>query len=381
MYSAALSVLRKEGPASLIHGVIELRRAWKMYTDLQRKLFNVYKKLEPTAKDQYGVDPNDLPQVNDTDEARPSADRKSDNVDHKTDDLSLEMAKNLLAAVSYGFGITQLCFSFLPHRFLIILNLLGGYIRLVVNFSEAYKTFTIFPGFEVDRKAALSALHFCSLSQDLRAPFADIVLLAYSIIGPQVFGYSEVEMYLNKKEIDFLLHKNLTRNPKSCFFLFLKAKSDELILRNSVSALEYLELLKNCAGPLQEMKSMAFYEMGFLHLMSLDYDKALGCFEEFGKYSNWSQSLNTYLVVLIGNCKELWPRAKLESHLKKVLSSTNRRNFLEKFARRRLDFLYNETNISKDICEILVVEILYLFLYLPYCSQRNLEKIYESNLL
>ncbi len=186
-------------------------------------------------------------------------------------------------------------------------------------------------------------------------------------------------MYLKRKEIDFLLHKNLSRNPKSCFFLFLKAKNDELLLKNSESALDYLQLLNSCAGPLQEMKSMSFYESGFLHLMSLNYTKALESFEEFGKHSNWSQSLNAYLFVLTSNCIEIWPKNKLDAYLKKTLSTTNRRNFLEKFSRKRLEYLYDDAVISKGLYEILVVEVLYLFVYLPYCNQRNLEKIYQSN--
>ncbi len=135
LYTAALSVLRKEGPTSLVHGIIELRRAWKMYSDLQRKLFNMYKQLEPMAKDVYGVDPNELPEADDEDDKKcPNTDKKSNQVDHKMNDLPLDIVKWLLAAVSYGYGITQLCFSFLPHRFLVILNLLGK--QIVFNIQK-----------------------------------------------------------------------------------------------------------------------------------------------------------------------------------------------------------------------------------------------------
>ena len=49
-------------------------------------------------------------------------------------------------------------------------------------------------GFESDRKAALNAITFTSNSKDMRAPFADIILLWYSAIASPLFGTSEADV-------------------------------------------------------------------------------------------------------------------------------------------------------------------------------------------
>jgi hypothetical protein len=112
----------------LTSGVFELRRAWKIYSNLQKYLFNLYKILEPNAEDIYGTDPNKLPDV------------VVDENDAKNDDdadigvstlvgfeLSLNSVKSLLASASFGYGIIQLCFSFFQPSVLKLLKFIGKF--------------------------------------------------------------------------------------------------------------------------------------------------------------------------------------------------------------------------------------------------------------
>lgn len=56
-----------------------------------------------------------------------------------------------MSAVSFGYGIFQLCVSLVPPSLLKVIHLLG---------------------FEGDRKAGLTALMYARLSEDMRAPLA-----------------------------------------------------------------------------------------------------------------------------------------------------------------------------------------------------------------
>jgi hypothetical protein len=130
-YTAALVILKKDRASSLLHGMLEIRRAWKLYHSLQKRLFNSFKTLEPRAEQLYGSDPNKLPELdNDDDEEFSDANEsftaeRDDYYNISTEVLSLEDVKALLAAVSFGYGIMQLCFSFLPNRLMKLVRLFG----------------------------------------------------------------------------------------------------------------------------------------------------------------------------------------------------------------------------------------------------------------
>jgi hypothetical protein len=95
----------------------------------------------------------------------------------------------------------------------------------------------------------------------MRASLADILLLGYSILGPQVFGKSEIEMYLDAKEINKLLEKNLKRNPTSAIFLFFKSKFHKIVLKESEEAMKYVQLAHKYSMQIPEFQTLTFFEM------------------------------------------------------------------------------------------------------------------------
>lgn len=149
-----------------------------MYSKIQKQLYGIYKKLEPNAEQIYGSDPNstsidlwieDSDDVTNDSNNNTSKSSKDDQInqaigdlvisDEETDEgLSLEATKRLLGAVSFGYGIFQICLSFMPP-----------------NILKLIKVF----GFEGDRSVAIKAINFTSLSRDMRSPFADMILLWY----------------------------------------------------------------------------------------------------------------------------------------------------------------------------------------------------------
>jgi hypothetical protein len=212
----------------------------------------------------------------------------------------------------------------------------------------------------------------------MRSPLADLVLLAYSIIGPQIFGKSEIEMYLDAKEINQILEKNLKKNPTSSLFLFFKSKFYGLNLKENQKAMKYAELSHKYSGQIPEFQSLTWFEMGFLNLMNLEFGKSLKCYEQFAKDSKWSLSFNVYIKVLLKGC--LNSTDDLKNEVERALNITSRRNFIEKFSKHRLNFLNQLGLITKSVCELLLVEILFLWGYIPFCSAKSLKEFLISKL-
>ena len=206
-----------------------------------------------------------------------------------------------------------------------------------------------------------------------------MVLLGYSIMGPQIFGKSEIEMYLDRKEINQILEKNLKRNPTSSIFLFLKSKFHELVLKEHNEAMKYVQLAHKYSAQIPEFQTLTWFEMGFLYLMNLDFAKSLECVERFTKDSKWSLSFNVYIKVLLKGCLD--SKENLKNVVAEAVNISCKRNFIEKFSRNRLNYLNQLDVITKDIYELLLVELLYFWLFIPYCTQQSLKAFLESKIL
>jgi hypothetical protein len=360
LYISLLTILRQDIPAILTTGVFELRKAWKLYSSIQKKLFNIFKQLEPNAEQIYGTDPNKLPEIkiednnnnNDFDESIIQEITIDSNTATNEDGLDLEMVKSLLASVSFGYGILQLCFSFLPPSILKLMK---------------------FIGFEGDRSSAIKSLYFTAQSKDIRSSFADITLLFYSLMGRQLFGYSEIEMYLNENEIEKVLDKNLSECPNSCLFLLQKAKYFEFIKKDLGKTLEFVQKAQDNASRIPEMMCITWYEMGLVHLLNLDYQLAFDSFTQFAKSSKWSLSLNALLSALLHGCLG---RFDLANQAIKVGSKVSQqKNPIEFYAQKRIEFLKKNPIKNTITCEFFCIELLFLWVYLPYADEDHLRKM------
>lgn len=181
LYSAILTFIRQDVSAYLSSGILQMRKSWKMYAKIQKQLYTIYKSLEPNAEQIYGSDPNSnvvelwIEDDDENDSTAKSSDKNNNNngkedeisqamndliiTDEETSQgLTLETTKRLLGAVSFGYGLFQICLSFMPANILKLIKVLG---------------------FEGDRSIAIKAINFTSLSRDMRAPFADLILLWY----------------------------------------------------------------------------------------------------------------------------------------------------------------------------------------------------------
>lgn len=359
-----MTILRQDIPAILTTGVFELRRAWKSYSTIQKKLFNLFKQLEPNAEEIYGSDPNKLPEFkidNDSNEATEEASHEitiETSATSSEEGLDLETIKILLASVSYGYGIVQLCFSFLPPNILKLMK---------------------FIGFEGDRCSAIKALYFTAQSKDVRSSFADITLLFYSLFCRQLFGYSECEMQLNEREINIVLEKNLAESPNSCLFLLQSAKYWQLLKKDLGKMMEFLEKAQESASRIPEMKCITWYEMALVHLLNCNYEAGLVAFTEFAKTSKWSLSYNALIIAILNGCLGRFDVANQGIKAGSKISSP--KNPIEFYAQKRIEYLKKNPIKTKLTCEFFCVEMLFLWVNLPYGTEENLKKMLDGKLL
>jgi hypothetical protein len=350
-----------------------------MYAKIQRQLYEIYKKLEPNAEQIYGSDPNSniiqlFIEENDENESETkdikltaseahfnqTLNELTLNDDDPSNRLTLETCKRLLGAVSFGYGVFQICISFIP----------PNVIKLVKLF-----------GFEGDRNVAIKAINFTSNSKDMRAPFADIVLLWYSTIATPLFNVTEADGLISLDDTKSILDKNLTKYDKSSLFLYFKGKYCRSLLNDSNASLICYEQASENSKHIREIQFISIYEIGWLHLQNLDYENSIKQFEVLHKDSKWSKSFNTYICAILQGCMGNFKLANqlVKDALKTISSQSRKPNPIELFSLKRNEYFKKNSINSKPICELLVIELLYLWSCFPYCEEKNLKKMLESN--
>lgn len=214
----------------------------------------------------------------------------------------------------------------------------------------------------------------------MRAPFADAVLILYSTIGVWLFGYSEIEHYIPANQVEIMIEKNLEKCSQSCLFLYLKAKYYQLLMKNSEKALEILEITFTNAKNAREIQTLIYYEMALLHLTNLNYEKAKENFIPFSEASHWSRSFNAYVIILLNGCLNEFSKMKID--LENALKIPKRQNPIDQLANKRLQYLkINEENLNKELCEFFIVELLYLWVLIPYCSEDHTNTMIKSKIM
>lgn len=365
LYLALLTFIRQDVSSYLSSGLLQIRRSWKSYARIQKQLFELFKKLEPNAAEIYGSNADITIWVDDSEDndgAKSSQDMQELTIE---DDeisnmgISVEAVKRLLGAVSFGYGVFQICLSFVPPSALKLIKILG---------------------FEGDRSTAIKAIKFTSRSKDMRAPFADMVLLWYSTVATPLFGISEVDIKISDEETKKILDKSLAKYPQSSLFFYYKGKFCRSVLRDLQSSLESYETAAANSSHIREIQLISIYEIGWLHLQNLEYEKALQSFSVLAKDSKWSRSFNAYICgICCGAMGKLdLANQYMKDALKIINSQTRKKNPIELFSLKRLEYFKKNTIKKSDLCELLVVELQFLWICFPYCDQDKLEKMLQS---
>uniref|UniRef100_A0AAQ5Z881 Tetratricopeptide repeat domain 39C n=1 Tax=Amphiprion ocellaris TaxID=80972 RepID=A0AAQ5Z881_AMPOC len=321
VYLAVLSFIKQE-LSSYIKGGWILRKAWKMYN----KCYSDITQLQEGSRR-----------------------RASEHPSQRSDGISPEALDRLKGSVSFGYGLFHLCISMVPPHLLKIVNLLG------------------FPG---DRHQGLSALTYASESKDMKAPLATLALLWYHTVVQPFFALDGTDTQAGLIEAKSILHQRESIYPNSSLFMFFKGRVQRLECQISSALTSFSDAL-DLASDQREIQHVCLYEIGWCSMIELNYGEAYRAFERLKTESRWSQCYYAYLT---GACQgatgDLEGAIVAFKDVQRLFKRKN--NQIELFSTKKAEKL-RSPSLSKELCILSVIEILYLWKALPNCSTAKLK--------
>uniref|UniRef100_A0A3B4TY45 Tetratricopeptide repeat domain 39C n=1 Tax=Seriola dumerili TaxID=41447 RepID=A0A3B4TY45_SERDU len=323
VYLAVLSFIKQELSAYIKGGWI-LRKAWKMYNKCYSDITHLQEGSRRRASQQQAMPPS-----------------------HRPDGVSPEVLDRLKGSVSFGYGLFHLCISMVPPHLLKIVNLLG------------------FPG---DRLQGLSALTYASESKDMKAPLATLALLWYHTVVQPFFALDGTDTQAGLTEAKSILQQREATYPNSSLFMFFKGRVQRLECQITSALTSFSDAL-DLASDQREIQHVCLYEIGWCSMIELNYREAYRAFERLKTESRWSQCYYAYLTgVCQGATGDLEGAVSVFKDVQKLFKRKN--NQIELFSMKRK---LRSPSLSKELCILSVIEILYLWKALANCSTAKLQ--------
>uniref|UniRef100_A0A671SXN1 Tetratricopeptide repeat protein 39C n=1 Tax=Sinocyclocheilus anshuiensis TaxID=1608454 RepID=A0A671SXN1_9TELE len=314
VYLAVLSFVKQELSAYIKGGWI-LRKAWKMYNKCYSDISQLQEACRRRSSDQQGALASDQDNHNTSAE---SGGRVTE-----------EVLDRLKGSVSFGYGLFHLCISMVPPHLLKIVNLLG------------------FPG---DRHQGLSSLAYASESKDMKAPLATLALLWYHTVVQPFFALDGSDSQAGILEAKAILQKKAMVYPNSSLFIFFKGRVQRLECQINSALASFQDALE-FASDQREIQHVATYRLK--------------------NESRWSQCYYAYLTgVCQGASGDLEGAKAVFQDVQKLFKRKN--NQIEQFALKRAERL-RKVSLTRELCILGVVEVLYLWKALSNCSSSKLQ--------
>ncbi|XP_019761941.1 tetratricopeptide repeat protein 39C isoform X3 [Dendroctonus ponderosae] len=278
----------------------------------------------------------------------PGHDTQSEVIDKKT-------IMRLMEAVSFGYGLFQLGVSLLPPSLTRLISFLG---------------------FAANRQNGISCLMYARLGVDMRAPLASLALLWYHTIVRPFYAIDGVKVQAGVDAATLLIKESQNEFGNSALFLFFAGRTSRL--NSSIpSALDSFEKAKQNANH-REIKILCLHEIGWCHLIELDYSNARNTFVRLKHASRWSMSFYIYLAAICIGAVQDFANFSIFAELRKS-SRTSRAGQLDDFLRRRVHCCPKDLETAKSYTsfyfKLLVFEMLYLWNALASCSREKSVKI------
>ncbi|XP_068425636.1 tetratricopeptide repeat protein 39C-like [Clinocottus analis] len=346
VYLAVLSFIKQE-LSSYIKGGWILRKAWKMYNKCYSDITHLQEGRRRRASEQKATVPPSLSSSDTSSHSRSFSPGPSPSL--RADGIGPEALERLKGAVSFGYGLFHLCISMVPPHLLKIVNLLG------------------FPG---DRLQGLSALTYASESKDMKAPLATLALLWYHTVVQPFFALDGADTQAGLLEAKSILQQREAIYPNSSLFRFFKGRVQRLECQISSALTSFRDAL-DLASDQREIQHVCLYEIGWCSMIELNYGEAYRAFERLKTESRWSQCYYAYLTgVCQGATGNLEGAVTVFKDVEILFKRKN--NQIELFSMKRAEKL-RTPSLSKELCVLSVIEILYLWKALPNCSTAKLQ--------
>uniref|UniRef100_A0A673CU45 Tetratricopeptide repeat protein 39C-like n=1 Tax=Sphaeramia orbicularis TaxID=375764 RepID=A0A673CU45_9TELE len=347
VYLAVLSFIKQELSAYIKGGWI-LRKAWKMYNKCYSDITHLQEGHRRRASEQPVSASPTLSSSSDPSN-HDSASSPGPSPSHRPDSVSSEALDRLKGSVSFGYGLFHLCISMVPPHLLKIVNLLG------------------FPG---DRLQGLSALTYASESKDMKAPLATLALLWYHTVVQPFFALDGADTQTGLMEAKSILQQREATYPNSSLFMFFKGRVQRLECQISSALTSFSDALDLASGQ-REIQHVCLYEIGWCSMIELNYREAYRAFERLKNESRWSQCYYAYLTgVCQGATGDLEGAVTVFKDVQRLFKRKN--NQIELFSMKRAEKL-RSTSLTKELCILSVIEILYLWKALSNCCTSKLQ--------
>lgn len=334
VYLAVLSFVKQELSAYIKGGWI-LRKAWKMYNKCYSDISQLQEACRRRSSDQQGALASDQANHN---PSTGSGGRVTD-----------EVLDRLKGSVSFGYGLFHLCISMVPPHLLKIVNLLG------------------FPG---DRHQGLASLAYASESKDMKAPLATLALLWYHTVVQPFFALDGSDSRAGLMEAKAILQKKAMVYPNSSLFIFFRGRVQRLECQINSALASFQDALE-FASDQREIQHVCLYEIGWCSMIEMNFEDAFRSFERLKNESRWSQCYYAYLTgVCQGASGDLEGAKGVFRDVQKLFKRKN--NQIEQFALKRAEKL-RKVSLTRELCILGVVEVLYLWKALPNCSSSKLQ--------
>lgn len=371
LYMALLTFL-KQGITDYIKGGYLMRRAWKLYDKCYCEISAIGGPFLMWAPELRGVG-NGADLQSDLDDVEEALDESEgvgvvspldpDDITSPLDDLTVneksaeaispEALKHLQSAVSCGYGLFHLAISLVPPKLLKFCHLLG---------------------FSGNRDVGIQALNLASQSEDMKAPVARLTLLWYHAVVRPFVALDEGSNEEGLANATAILEESYQEYPSSAVFLFFKGLVSRLKGHIGVALDEFHQAMR-FAVEQKEIALICQYEIGWCHMLRLEWEYALPAFFKLKEESKWSQSYYAYLCgVTIGI---LGSTTEAQAQFKLVPKFVKKKTPLELFLIRKAAF-YKKSPPSEADCLLLALELLYVWRAFYTCNVTVLNRILSA---
>ncbi|XP_027877271.1 tetratricopeptide repeat protein 39C-like isoform X4 [Xiphophorus couchianus] len=171
-------------------------------------------------------------------------------------------------------------------------------------------------------------------------------------------------------EAKCILKQREATYPNSSLFMFFKGRVQRLECQISSALTSFNEAL-HLASDQREIQHVCLYEIGWCSMIELNYTEAFRAFERLKAESRWSQCYYAYLTAACqGATGDLEGAVVTFKDVQRLFKRKN--NQIEVFSLKRAEKL-RSPGLSKELCILSVIEILYLWKALPNCSSAKLQ--------
>ncbi|KAF2893225.1 hypothetical protein ILUMI_12944 [Ignelater luminosus] len=367
---AILTFLQQDLSGYLKGGWV-LRKSWKVYQHAYSEIRNLYREIVGELPDAIAHHHSTPPhQAADDEEPGATSDSSGEwdfpeepatfsstsPSNGKAHDIDKETITRLMSAVSFGFGLFHLGISLLPPSLLKITN---------------------FFGFGGNRQMGISNLMYARQGTDMRAPLATLSLLWYHTIVRPFYALDGSNVQAGVRAASQLLDESQEEYGDSALFLFFRGRVYRL---NSdiPSALKAFQASVDNSTQ-REIKILSLHEVGWCHLIQLDYPAAEHTFQLLKLSSRWSRSFYAYLAAICsGSCDNLKDFSVLKETIN-LFENAPKGSQLELFLFRRFRCCPKDeeelSRVDRNYWRMFVYELLYLWNTLPSCSYTSIANI------